>query len=103
MADESKTPSEGTRAQQRDAGYPEGEKRPPLSGGGSGSTVQYGSEESLRAAVPGGRDEAPHTAQGDVAPEASGRGASGADDRFVSSEVQERAAERGPRTSKTTS
>ena len=90
MAEEKdKTTGEGARAPERDAGRAAG-------------SVQYGRTESVRAGVGIGRDEEPHTAGGDAAPEASGRGASGADDHFVSSEVQGRASERGPR-SKTTS
>lgn len=102
--DKTKTPSEGTRAQQRDAGDPEGERRPPLEGQGAGAhSVQYGSEQAVHAGVGAGRDEEPHTADGDVAPGKSGRGAAGAKDRFVSSEVDSRAAERGAGNRKTTS
>jgi hypothetical protein len=94
--DKANTRNEGARAPQQDTGGA-GVQRTPVAG-----SVRYGSEQSVRAGAGIGRDEEPHTADGEIAPGASGRGGTGADDRFVSSEVQERASQRGPR-SRTTS
>jgi hypothetical protein len=67
---------------------------PPPTGG----AVQYGSEESVHAAEPGGRDTTDRTGQ----PPSDGKTSpAGARDAFTSSEVTERSAGKGTATSKT--
>ena len=66
------------------------------------SSVQYGSEQSVGAGRGLGRDEV-RTADGDIAPEKSGRNATGARDAFVSTEVADEAARRGKVAKRTTS
>jgi hypothetical protein len=66
-------------------------------------SVRYGREESVGAAIPGGKDEFDRTGQPPSREGADRPDGSRAVDAFTSSEVQDRTAEKGLDTAKTSS
>jgi hypothetical protein len=87
QGDQQATPSDATRASQRDAGFPEGERaRPPMGG------YQEGSVESVGGG-PSGTDTEDRTAEGGARPGVPRAGDHGGNpDAFISSEVAQESA-----------